>query len=386
MAGHVFTFYSYKGGVGRTMSLANMGALLASWGRKVLCIDWDLEAPGLAVYFQSWIDADDQQRPGLTEWIQAHADAQEPDWRDYLTPVRLPEGELSLMRAGRRDESYIRRMQALDWEELYDEHQLGLFLEEARQQWLQEFDFILVDSRTGITDTGGICTVQLPDTLVVLMTANEQSLQGCLDIVERAMKMRQGLPFEREQLQVLPVLSRFEMRSEYEQAQVWLSRFSKALEPWVKAWAPRGIKPRELLLHLRIPHVPYWNFGERLPVVEKGTQDPEDMGYALETLTALLSSRLEKAEVLLVDRGSLVEQQKRTASDQVRVLDRYEALDRLMKLLPAQFELLLFFLGVDTSVLPGTNAALSQRAIALLQLMELRNNGLEELSRALQQI
>jgi MinD-like ATPase involved in chromosome partitioning or flagellar assembly len=40
----LITFYSYKGGVGRTFALANIAVLLAKRGRKVLVIDWDLEA------------------------------------------------------------------------------------------------------------------------------------------------------------------------------------------------------------------------------------------------------------------------------------------------------------------------------------------------------
>ncbi len=55
--GTIITFYSYKGGVGRTFALANIAALLSTWGYKVLCIDWDLEAPGLHFYFQSWMNA-----------------------------------------------------------------------------------------------------------------------------------------------------------------------------------------------------------------------------------------------------------------------------------------------------------------------------------------
>jgi MinD-like ATPase involved in chromosome partitioning or flagellar assembly len=48
----IVTFYSYKGGVGRSFCLANIGTLLANWGYQVLCVDWDLEAPGLHHYFQ----------------------------------------------------------------------------------------------------------------------------------------------------------------------------------------------------------------------------------------------------------------------------------------------------------------------------------------------
>lgn len=52
MPGSVFTFYSYKGGVGRSFTLANVAVLLARWGNRVLCLDWDLEAPGLSDYFR----------------------------------------------------------------------------------------------------------------------------------------------------------------------------------------------------------------------------------------------------------------------------------------------------------------------------------------------
>jgi cellulose biosynthesis protein BcsQ len=47
----IATFYSFKGGVGRSMALANVAELLASAGYRVLACDWDLEAPGLERYF-----------------------------------------------------------------------------------------------------------------------------------------------------------------------------------------------------------------------------------------------------------------------------------------------------------------------------------------------
>jgi MinD-like ATPase involved in chromosome partitioning or flagellar assembly len=49
--GKVVTFYSYKGGVGRSMALANMAVILTRWGKRVLIVDWDLEAPGLEYFF-----------------------------------------------------------------------------------------------------------------------------------------------------------------------------------------------------------------------------------------------------------------------------------------------------------------------------------------------
>src|SRR5438128_10878208 len=40
-------FYSYKGGVGRTLLVANTAQFLAMSGRHVVALDLDLEAPGL---------------------------------------------------------------------------------------------------------------------------------------------------------------------------------------------------------------------------------------------------------------------------------------------------------------------------------------------------
>jgi MinD-like ATPase involved in chromosome partitioning or flagellar assembly len=59
-SGLVYTFYSYKGGVGRTMALANVAALL-SRSSRVLVIDWDLEAPGVRGFFsirRRYVNAD----------------------------------------------------------------------------------------------------------------------------------------------------------------------------------------------------------------------------------------------------------------------------------------------------------------------------------------
>ena len=42
----------------------------------------------------------------------------------------------------------------------------------------RRYHYILIDSRTGVSDTSGICTVQMPDLLVVCFTYNNQSIEG----------------------------------------------------------------------------------------------------------------------------------------------------------------------------------------------------------------
>jgi len=73
----VITFYSYKGGTGRSMLLANVAWLLASTGCKVLLIDWDLEAPGLHRYFKPFLGEDTELRSqkGVMEWVTDYWDA-----------------------------------------------------------------------------------------------------------------------------------------------------------------------------------------------------------------------------------------------------------------------------------------------------------------------
>lgn len=54
----IYTFYSFKGGVGRSMAMANIAELLCRKGLRVLMVDFDLEAPGLERYFYSAAETD----------------------------------------------------------------------------------------------------------------------------------------------------------------------------------------------------------------------------------------------------------------------------------------------------------------------------------------
>ena len=161
------------------------------------------------------------------------------------------------MKAGLQDKSYIQRMQALDWNALYNNHNLGNFLEELRGDWKKNLDFVLIDSRTGVTDIGSICTVQLPDTLLILLTLNDQSLEGSLNVLERMQATRTSFAFDRAKLLVVPIISRLERRVEYTLADEWLAKFAKALAPIYEDWIHKDIKVGDLLNYLRIPNIPF---------------------------------------------------------------------------------------------------------------------------------
>src|SRR5215813_12543853 len=75
LKGRIITFYSYKGGTGRSMALANVAWILAMNGKRVLVIDWDLEAPGLHRYFHPFLeDKELAQCEGLIDFVMQYAE------------------------------------------------------------------------------------------------------------------------------------------------------------------------------------------------------------------------------------------------------------------------------------------------------------------------
>jgi MinD-like ATPase involved in chromosome partitioning or flagellar assembly len=248
--GIIYTFYSFKGGVGRTMALANVSALLAKWGHSVLVVDWDLDAPGLERFFAS-VKPDIQgvrtTTPGIVDLVQARSNGSSLNWRDCLIHVGFANSsQLSVLSAGRGGEDYGARLQSLDFPELFDKHNLGSYIEELRNEWSAEFEFVLVDSRTGVTDIGGICTVHLADVLVLVFTTTESSTEGAIQILERSRKAQAHLPLDRGRLLAVPVPARDESRTEYERATQWKNRFAERFNEIYRIGFLPG-KPRTML-------------------------------------------------------------------------------------------------------------------------------------------
>jgi len=178
---YTVTFYSFKGGVGRTLALANIGLELARKGRQVLLIDFDLESPGIDTFE---IFRPRESHPGVVEYVSSFMSTKTaPDVRDYIYEVLgvgQKGGRLWVMPAGKGDEEYSKKLSRISWQRLYDELDGFLMFEDVKAQWKKYFepDYVLIDSRTGHTDIEGICTRQLPDAVVVLFFPNEQNIAG----------------------------------------------------------------------------------------------------------------------------------------------------------------------------------------------------------------
>ena len=300
--GRIITFYSYKGGVGRSFALANVAAILAKWGAKVLCVDWDLEAPGLHHFFPS---AHGKKTPnGLLHLLEAAASKElgsAVSWTSCVNKMRVGSSgdSVDLISAGRDAENYVRRVHDLDWQALYEEEALGEFLEKLRQEWTRDYDFVLLDSRTGLTDIGGVCTIHLPDIVVSVFTANHQSMDGTAYMAKRINEQRRNFFYSSGKALVMPLLSRWEDKDAPDDALQWLPKVLKTLKPSFDSWRHKSASVSRLAELLKVPYKAKWNFGERLAVLEESSTNPGSVSYHLHLIAALLARDFAATDALV---------------------------------------------------------------------------------------
>jgi len=167
------------------MALVNTAAELALRGRRVLVVDFDLEAPGLDSFN---LLKPSRQVPGIIDFINDYLETgQVPEVNRFLGEcLNIGEegGSLTLMPSG-SSKVYAKIFNQISWDSLYRLHEGYLLFEDLKAQWKQTVnpDYVLIDSRTGYTDVGGICTRQLPNAVVALFFPNEQNLRGLISVV-----------------------------------------------------------------------------------------------------------------------------------------------------------------------------------------------------------
>ncbi|MDE0519116.1 MAG: hypothetical protein OXH71_00170, partial [Candidatus Dadabacteria bacterium] len=170
------------------MAMMNTAFALVAEGKKVLAVDFDLEAPGLDTFNLPQITSDKQ---GVVDFVHDYTKtgvAPEVEKYVFSSPTEdSSDGKLWLMPAGNRNEKYADRLNSINWRKLYSEKDGYLLLEDLKAQWKNHLgpDYVLIDSRTGHTDEGGICTRQLPDAVVCLFFPNRQNLIGLTRVVNR---------------------------------------------------------------------------------------------------------------------------------------------------------------------------------------------------------
>ncbi len=184
-------FYSYKGGVGRTLLVANTAQFLALSGRRVVVLDLDFEAPGL---HEKLGDKQALNRAvtgtlhgAIDELLITLEDGKRTSsLKRVAVEVNLPassNGSLLLIPAGSApSQAYWASLERLQTA-LRSTHANGGLAEavlELQARIADELapEFLLIDSRTGITELGGLATSLLSDRVVCLTTNTRESING----------------------------------------------------------------------------------------------------------------------------------------------------------------------------------------------------------------
>ncbi|MDX2104046.1 MAG: tetratricopeptide repeat protein, partial [Alphaproteobacteria bacterium] len=219
----IVTFYSYKGGVGRTMALANTALIAAKAGKRVLVLDFDLEAPGLSTYFRLFSDDPARTRhQGLLDRLWQHVHyvsdpartAQDDPFHVAdltLLGHRLLLGDLAVVPPGSIDfipaglsTDYGAKLEGFDWQRFYRDFGGAEVIARWKQAMLSgPWDLVLIDSRTGETEVAGICTQALAQRVVLCVTHSQQNVEGCGRV---AAAIRSSAP----EVEVWPVAMRVE--------------------------------------------------------------------------------------------------------------------------------------------------------------------------------
>ncbi len=175
------TFYSFKGGVGRTTALTHVAWILAMRGRKVVAVDLDLEAPGLSTAF----NLQPQPKYGIVDYFYERSYLPEGikasiSITEIFGEVRIPNatGRLFVVPAGCLSLDYISKVDDLHANTVIDGDQnlWTVFKREIYEQLKP--DILLIDSRTGINQWGALSLIQAADEAIIFLFPNEQNKQG----------------------------------------------------------------------------------------------------------------------------------------------------------------------------------------------------------------
>ncbi len=179
----VATFYSLRGGIGRSTALVKTAFCLAKQGLSVLCIDMDLEAPGLADLFG--VAAQLASTSDIVKLLTTAEILGRPptDLSDNIieVPIGNSEGRVELLAAGVPSADYARRLALLDPTAWYreDVNPLRLLMESVRNlDSVLRPDVVLVDARTGISPISAPLLLDIADVAIVGFYPHPQAREG----------------------------------------------------------------------------------------------------------------------------------------------------------------------------------------------------------------
>jgi MinD-like ATPase involved in chromosome partitioning or flagellar assembly len=194
----IVSFFSFKGGVGRTTALVGTALTLARKGHRVAIVDLDLEAPGLSTIFSG-----DDSNSGVIDYL-LEKKIQQDQWKISPSLQSINDNNLlgdsgetlRLLSAGCVDKNYLEKLARLDFQNLVEGEFTNTITDllTELQSSVDPLDFILMDARAGFHDIGGLAISALSHAVVVFGTQSRQSWAGITHVIRH---LAQPSPEER---------------------------------------------------------------------------------------------------------------------------------------------------------------------------------------------
>ncbi|MFM9952107.1 MAG: P-loop ATPase, Sll1717 family [Saprospiraceae bacterium] len=199
-------FYSFKGGLGRTTALVLTGIHLARKGKKVVLMDFDLEAPGLASIFAYQVE-DINKIKGIVDYLIDLLSLKNQRnlllLTDYYYTINQQDivgslgGEIILFPAGLvegNENLYLTKLSKVDPLFTGNSQHFGIdvLLNHVNEE-LQP-DHILIDTRTGLNELGGLFLSRYANTVFLFFFGNKQNMFG-LETILPKLKAHDSLKF-----------------------------------------------------------------------------------------------------------------------------------------------------------------------------------------------
>lgn len=224
----VVTFYSYKGGMGRTTTMMGFALWLASQNRKVAIVDCDLEAPGYLNFFR--LEENPELAKGLkngfVEFVADNSFMQELEISNYCVSPNVPNSipdqneiikmgmvydNIVIVPGGNLNDAYVKEAGEMENESVEEFHQKQKAYKNREQYiqglsrinlsspnyLLQQFrdlisklkeaygvEIVLIDSRTGFNDIYGSAAFRLSDHVVSFFGYSKQTEPGLRQLMD----------------------------------------------------------------------------------------------------------------------------------------------------------------------------------------------------------
>lgn len=224
----VVTFYSYKGGMGRTTTMMGFALWLASHNRKVAIIDCDLEAPGYLNFFRLEKNPELVKglKNGFVEFVADNSFMRNLEISNYCVTPNVPENipnpdekikmgtvydNIVIVPGGNLNDAYAKEAGEMDnesTEEFIQKHKSYKNREQYIQglsrinlsspsSLLRQFhdligklkeaygvEIVLIDSRTGFNDIYGSAAFRLSDHVVSFFGYSKQTEPGLRQLMD----------------------------------------------------------------------------------------------------------------------------------------------------------------------------------------------------------